>query len=188
MIDGMLGDIRYSLRQMVRAPLFTVVAVTILAVGISANSVLFSLIDTLLFRPVPGVADGGRLVQITGESEMGSVSRVSYELLRDNADAFSGLAASFARWEGVVEVDGRAFARRGEYVNAAVFTTLYTNPLTFIPLYVLAYTLGRFVTGDSTPFVPPPEMEWTWPNRRRPDLGDEQGQPALVKMTELLPT
>ena len=47
-------------------------------------------------------------------------------------------------------------------IPAAVFTTLYTNPFTFVPLYILAYNVGRLVTGDSTPFVAPPDMGWSW--------------------------
>ena len=45
---------------------------------------------------------------------------------------------------------------------AAVFTTLYTNPLTFVPLYILAYNVGRFVTGDARPLVMPPDTDWSW--------------------------
>ena len=41
-------------------------------------------------------------------------------------------------------------------IPAAMFATLYTNPLTFVPLYVLAYKIGGLVTGDAgQPFVPP---------------------------------
>lgn len=47
-------------------------------------------------------------------------------------------------------------------IPAAIFTTLYTNPLTFVPLYVLAYGVGRLVTGDATPLVLPPDLEWNW--------------------------
>lgn len=47
-------------------------------------------------------------------------------------------------------------------IPAAIFTTLCTNPLTFVPLYVLAYNVGRLVTGDSTPLVIPPETDWNW--------------------------
>lgn len=47
-------------------------------------------------------------------------------------------------------------------IPAAVFTTLYTNPLTFVPLYVLAYNIGRLVTGDNAPLVIPPETAWSW--------------------------
>lgn len=47
-------------------------------------------------------------------------------------------------------------------IPAAVFTTLYTNPFTFVPLYVLAYNLGRLVTGNSTPLAIPPDTDWSW--------------------------
>jgi len=43
---------------------------------------------------------------------------------------------------------------------AAIFTTLYTNPLTFVPLYILAYNVGRLVTGDARPLVMPPDTGW----------------------------
>ncbi|MCX8017584.1 MAG: DUF2062 domain-containing protein [Rhodocyclaceae bacterium] len=49
----------------------------------------------------------------------------------------------------------------------ALITTLYTNPFTIVPLYVLAYGIGRLFLGGSTPFTPPPELagigliDWT---------------------------
>lgn len=42
----------------------------------------------------------------------------------------------------------------------AIFATLYTNPITFIPLYVFAYWLGGQMTGNGGEFVPPPEFAW----------------------------
>lgn len=57
-------------------------------------------------------------------------------------------------------------------IPAAVFTTLYTNPITFIPLYILAYNIGKLVTGGSDSFVPPPDLSWSWDGMRTlfPDL------------------
>src|SRR6202008_1006941 len=46
-------------------------------------------------------------------------------------------------------------------VPAAAPATWYTNPLTFIPLYLLAYQIGQWVTGDTAPAAIPPEMQWT---------------------------
>lgn len=51
-------------------------------------------------------------------------------------------------------------------IPAAVFTTLYTNPLTFVPLYILAYNVGRLVTGDAVPLVMPPDIGWSWSGLR----------------------
>lgn len=47
-------------------------------------------------------------------------------------------------------------------VLAAAFTTLYTNPLTFIPLYMLAYSIGTLVTGESIANLAPPEFVFSW--------------------------
>lgn len=47
-------------------------------------------------------------------------------------------------------------------VLAAAFTTFYTNPFTFIPLYLLAYQIGSWVTGSATSFQAPPGLTWSW--------------------------
>lgn len=43
----------------------------------------------------------------------------------------------------------------------AMFVTLYTNPFTIVPLYVLAYQIGRLLTGDSSSFIAPPVFDPT---------------------------
>jgi hypothetical protein len=43
----------------------------------------------------------------------------------------------------------------------ALLTTLYTNPFTIVPLYVVAYQIGRFATGDAAGFVEPPPVDVT---------------------------
>lgn len=43
----------------------------------------------------------------------------------------------------------------------AILATLYTNPLTFIPLYIFAYWLGGHLTGNGGEFIPPPEFAWS---------------------------
>ncbi|HRE14563.1 MAG TPA: DUF2062 domain-containing protein [Usitatibacteraceae bacterium] len=57
-------------------------------------------------------------------------------------------------------------------IPAAAFTTLYTNPLTFVPLYILAYNVGSLVTGESAPLAIPPDTEFSWEGvkRRVPNL------------------
>jgi uncharacterized protein len=46
-------------------------------------------------------------------------------------------------------------------VLAAAFATFYTNPLTFIPLYILAYTMGTFVTGEKIRDIAPPDFTFS---------------------------
>jgi uncharacterized protein (DUF2062 family) len=47
-------------------------------------------------------------------------------------------------------------------IPAAVFTTLYTNPLTFVPLYVLAYKIGSLITGEAAPLAIPQDASFSW--------------------------
>ncbi len=47
-------------------------------------------------------------------------------------------------------------------ILAAMFATWYTNPLTFIPLYLLAYQIGALVTGEHAAMMAPPDFSWTW--------------------------
>jgi hypothetical protein len=63
-------DLRYALRSILRSPLFALTAMLSLAVGIGANTAIFTVANALLFRPAPGVAEPGRLVDI-GRSQRG---------------------------------------------------------------------------------------------------------------------
>jgi uncharacterized protein len=47
-------------------------------------------------------------------------------------------------------------------VPAVAMATLYTNPITFVPLYMLAYKIGSTVTGDQAQFKPPADIVWSW--------------------------
>ncbi|SRR5258705_13408169 len=59
----MLGDIRYALRTFAKRPSYAVAAIATLALGITVNTVVFSLINSLLLRPMP-VRDAGRVVRV----------------------------------------------------------------------------------------------------------------------------
>src|SRR5262249_59854221 len=87
-------DIRYALRVLIKNPGFTVVAIVTLALGIGANTAIFSIANVFLFRPLP-VKDADRLtviaVQTSAGRDPGPVSYLDYLEYREHCDAFTDM-------------------------------------------------------------------------------------------------
>ncbi len=98
-MTGLLGDLRYAVRALGRRPGFTAVAVATLAVGIGANTAIFSAVDALLLAPPP-FAHPEELVLIseTLRGDEFPVSLPDFVDLRRESRSYQGLAAY--RWEG----------------------------------------------------------------------------------------
>src|SRR5687767_12307685 len=92
----MFHDLRYAVRLLVKSPGFTAVAVLSLALGIGANSAIFSLVNAVLLRPIP-VDGADRLVSVftTDQRNPGNLplSHLNYKDLRDQNQVFSEMAA-----------------------------------------------------------------------------------------------
>ena len=76
-VESLLQDVRFAMRQMRRAPGFAITAVLTLALGIGANAVIYTLIDSILLRPLP-YPQQQRLVQIVGYSITDDTNATSY--------------------------------------------------------------------------------------------------------------
>jgi predicted permease len=134
----MLNDLRYGLRALRKSPGFALIAIVSLALGIGANSAIFSLADALILRPLP-VPDASRLIavqsQLRGESAGGlfqysGLSYPDYVDLRDRNHSFEGLAASQYSPFGFTNEKG-ALPRMefGQFVSGNFFRVLGVQPV-----------------------------------------------------------
>ncbi len=103
-MEALWQDVRYGARMLLKRPAFTMIAIATLALGIGANSAVFSLVNALLFRPLP-FRDPGSLVWIanTGDTGMSGVTTrvVNFSDWRRLNQSFTDLAAYFAFFDYV---------------------------------------------------------------------------------------
>jgi macrolide transport system ATP-binding/permease protein len=128
-LETLARDIRYGLRMMIKNPGFTMVAIITLALGIGANTAIFSIVNALLLRPIPGVAEPERLVQIGRTRENGVFDSLSYPDYLDYCEqntVFSGVAvySTTPLHLSNAETEGAAERVRGELVSGSYFNTL----------------------------------------------------------------
>jgi predicted permease len=126
-VEHIAQDVRYAMRMFGRTPGFTLVVVMTLALGIGANTAVFSLINAVLLRMLP-VKDPQQLVHFRKlQPESGQNDYFSYpevELFPHETRAFSGVFA-FASLGGVnIEVNGHGEIANGQVVSGNYFSTL----------------------------------------------------------------
>ena len=96
-MNSLIQDLKFGLRMLAKNPGFTVVAVVTLALGIGANSTIFSWINSTLLNPIPGVTHTSDLVTVMrgerSEHPTPPFSYLDYADLRDHVQSFSGLLA-----------------------------------------------------------------------------------------------
>jgi predicted permease len=118
-------DIRYSIRHLLKNPGFTIVAVLVLALGIGANAAVFSLVNTLLIRPLPGQRAGELVGCYTRNKKTGGYHQFSYPNyldLRERNKVFAHLMAHNLQTVGLNE--GEITRRVGaDFITANYFST-----------------------------------------------------------------
>ncbi len=134
------GDVRYAVRMFRREPAFTVLAILALALGIGATTAIFTVVDSVLLRPLPYKDPDRLVVALRGPLASGPVSPADYLDYRRDARSFEGLGAAQA-WGGTLGGGERPEILSGLQVSPDLFSLLGVPPL-----------IGRtFVEGDDRP-------------------------------------
>jgi predicted permease len=131
-LENLWRDIRYGARQLRHNPLFTTVAIATLAIGIGANTAVFTLLDQLVLRLLP-VKDPSRIVMIWPEGpNFGNNNGnrvVSYPFCQDlrKSPALESVMCAYNTWEAVT-IDGATESLNVELVSGNYFETLGVKP------------------------------------------------------------
>jgi len=137
-LESVLQDVRYALRMLRRSPAFTTAAVLTLALGIGANTAVFSIVDTVLLRPLP-YASPETLVTVGERNAEGASSSVGFATLLDwraRSQSFAQLAL-MRSWQPTLVTSGEADRLEAVRVSANYFEMLGVRPV-----------LGRGFTTD----------------------------------------
>ena len=143
-MDSLLKDIRYSVRGLVKRPAFTAIAVLTLALGIGANTAIFSLVNAVLLRSLP-YNEADRLVMVWEDASFAGFPHntpapANFADWRSQNHTFSGMAA-FTTRSFALTGEGEPEKLEANGVTANFFSLLGVQP-----------ALGRgFVPDDDTP-------------------------------------
>ena len=180
-LENLIADIRYAIRALTHSPAFTTVVVLTLALGIGANTAIFSVVRAVLLKPLPH-REGHRLVYLRQSSDGpgGENHEFSVPEVRDfrNGAPSLGSLAEYSTWTVVLQRDDGAVRLPVGLVTGNYFEVMGLSPV-----------LGRLTQpGDDGPGVPPVMVltHQSWMNRFGGDssiVGSQlriDGQPVTV--------
>jgi putative ABC transport system permease protein len=127
-LDSFARDVRYALRALAASPAFTLVAVLSLALGIGANTAIFSLTDALLLKALPVQHPEQLLIVDMGERDEDNVTNPIWEQIRDNVPVFSGVFA-YSDAQFNLAHGGEVRNASGAWVSGDFFPTLGVRPV-----------------------------------------------------------
>ena len=139
-LETLLSDLRFAGRMLRKSPVFTAVAIIVISLGSGAVTTIFSAMNAVVLRPLPGTSGGNRLVLFERRTpdftEGVSGSYGYYRHVRDGTHTLSGVGA----WSKVslsISTGGEGAAVYGNIVSGNYFSVLGVRP-----------ALGRFFAPD----------------------------------------
>src|SRR5215475_3377677 len=141
----LIQDLRYGMRTLLKNPGFTLIAVITLALGIGANTAIFSVVDAVLLRPLP-YPEADRLVFLWSTMKSQGVptsgtSMPDYREMRDQNRTLEGLAGFYYGDFNLSPAGGEPERVQGAYVTSNLFNALKVSP-----------ALGRLFTPEEDQF------------------------------------
>ena len=157
MLETIWQDLRHGARMLAKNPGFSLVAVLSIAIGVGANTAMFSVADGLILRPLE-LPDAAGLITISGRTPTGELrsagtSYPDYVDLRDRARSFDGLAASRAWQDNAASRPEACSGRR----SAAISSTFFA--------FSRRWAGGSYPTKAGSPAA---MRWWCWRTRRGP--------------------
>lgn len=128
----LMQDVRYGIRMLWKKPGFTAVAIITLALGIGANTAIFSVVNAVLLRPLP-YPESEKLIEagraFTGRDGVSALSEPKFVFLRDNSQSFEAVTATQGMWpDGRLSDENQTEYIRGLIVTADFFRVLGIAP------------------------------------------------------------
>ena len=159
-IELLWQDVRQSARTLRRTPVFTIVAIALLAIGIGVNTAIFTLLDVVVLRPLPVKAPGELVEPLTlypGDPPRNGFSWDFYEEVRDRATVFTAVIGIVPARFQTVDRTGAAETLTGEYVVGTLFPVLGLQP-----------AIGRLIGPDDArpDAAPVVVVSWSYWKRR----------------------
>lgn len=140
LVGPLLADIRFAVRMLRKSPVFTVVVVFVISLGSGAVTTIFSAMNAILLRPLPGISKPSTLLTFRPARRDGTVfeqgSYALYAYLRDHAHSLDAVAA-WGRVTLTIATGARGTAVYANMVSGNYFDTLGVRP-----------ALGRFFAPD----------------------------------------
>ncbi|MBI3404935.1 MAG: ABC transporter permease [Acidobacteria bacterium] len=148
-MNNFFHDLRYSLRSLRKSPAFTFIAIITLALAIGANTAIFSVVHSVLLKPLP-FAESGRLVAVFADDakQKDQRSYLSFDDLRDyqrEVRSLENLTGISPQWSVIVTAPGESESLNAFYAAPGVFSLLGVQP-----------ALGRgFTAAEDVPNAAP---------------------------------
>ena len=125
-----MTDLRYALRSVFKQPVFSAVVVVTLALGIGANTAIFSVVNAVVLRPLP-FQDADRLAMIWTTKDANQeqpLSFADYNDLKNQTKSFSAVGAASPLWNFTLTGGPEPEPLQGMYVSANMFELLRVSP------------------------------------------------------------